>query len=100
MGYVIKRDASPILSRFQVEQWGLIVVLVHEAWLHLWTASEFLVPRRPGLCEKAQDYARTTDKICFGDDEKFEGVGRVAHKVMSGGGDLRMALTSSQDLPT
>ena len=53
---------------------------------------ECLVPRRPELCKKAEQYARTTYKICIGEDESFEeNVGKVASKVTHGGSNLGMA---------
>ena len=82
-GYVIKQDASSVFSPFQVEQWGMMDDSVVEAWVHLWTAYEILVPRCPGLCEKAEDYARITYKICVGEDKTFEErVGSMAREVI------------------
>lgn len=92
LGFVVKRDTSSITSPFQVDQWGLMADPLIETWVHLWTAYGCLVPHRPELCKKAEQYARTTYKICIGEDESFEEkVGKVARKVMHGGGNLGMA---------
>ncbi len=92
LGFVVKRDTSSITSPFQVDQWGLMVDPLIEIWVHLWTAYGCLVPRCPELCKKAEQYARTTYKICIGEDESFEEkVGNVARNVIHGGGDLGMA---------
>lgn len=95
LGFVIERDTSSIASPFQVTQWGLMVDSLIETWVHLWTAYECLVPLRPELCEKAEEYARTTYKICIGEDETFEEkVGREAKKAIHQVGDLGMASMS------
>lgn len=92
LGFVVKRDTSSVLSPFQVEQWGLMADPLIETWVHLWTAYECLLPRSPELCNKAEGYARTTYKICIGEDETFEEkVGRVAKEAINGRGDLGMA---------
>ena len=98
LGFIVKRDTSSVFSSFQVEQWGLMVDALIETWVHLWMAYERLVPRRPELCKKAEAYAKTTYKICIGEDETFEEqVGRVARKAIREGCDLGMAsLTLSE----
>lgn len=40
-------------------------------------AYENLVPRHPELCEKAEEYASTTYRICVGEDDTFEEQVRV-----------------------
>lgn len=91
LGYVVKRDISSVFSSFRIEQWGLMVDGLIETWVLLWMAYEKLVPRHPELCEKAEEYARTTYKICVGEDDTFEGqVGNVARKAMHDGSDLGM----------
>lgn len=72
LGFVVERDTSSVASPFQVKQWGLMVHPLIETWVHLWMAYECLLPRRPELCKKAEDYAKTTYKICIGEDETFE----------------------------
>ena len=92
LGFVVKRDTSVITSPFQVEHWGLMADPLIETWVHLWTAYECLLPRRSELCEKAEEYARITYKICVGEDETFEEkVGREARKSINKVGDLGMA---------
>lgn len=92
LGFVVKRDTSSIFSPFEVEQWGLMADALIETWVHLWLSYELLVPRQSALCAKAEDYARTTYRICIGEDESFEEkVGSVARRMIHGGGDLGMA---------
>lgn len=95
LGFVVERDASSILSPFQVKQWGLMVDPLIETWVHLWMAYECLLPRCPELCKNAGEYTRTTYKICIGEDGPFEEkVGREAKKVIHKVGDLGMASMS------
>lgn len=92
LGFVVKRDTSLISSPFQVEQWGLMIDPLIETWVILWAAYERLLPHRPELCEKAEEYARITYKICLGEDETFEEkVGKEARKSINMVADLSMA---------
>ena len=92
LGFLVERDTSSIVSPFQVKQWGLIADPLIEIWVYLWTAYEYLLPRRPELYEKAEEYARITYKICIGEDETFEEkVGREVKKAIHKVGDIGMA---------
>lgn len=95
LGLVVKQDTSSVLSPFHVEQWGLMADPLIETWVHLWTVYERLFPRKPELCNKAEAFARTTYKICIGEDETFEEkVGRVAKEAIYRRCDLGMASTT------
>ena len=95
LGFVVKRDSSPIFSPFEVEQWGLMADPLIETWLHLWLSYRLLHPRQPALCARAEQYAKITYRICVGEDERFEEkVGSVVRRILNGGGDLGMAFMS------
>jgi len=52
----------------------------------LWTAYTQVAP---DLCEKAEEYAKVTYKICIGEDDTFdEKYGKLAHQAMFEGIDL------------
>ena len=49
----------------------------------------------PGLCKKAEEYAKVTYKICIGEDDTFdETYGKLAHQAMFEGIDLGEAFQS------
>ncbi|KAN0077855.1 hypothetical protein V8E54_006159 [Elaphomyces granulatus] len=71
LGFVIK-GANPLESPdtpFEVVQWGVVIDTVIEAWMHLWTTYAILAPH---LCQKAEDCAIVTYRICIGEDVTFE----------------------------
>ena len=78
-------------SRFRVEQWGLMLDCVIEAWLHLWTAYSQL--GAPELCGEAEACARLAYKICVGEDGSFEWIyGEMVRKAIAKEKDLVEAL--------
>lgn len=87
LGFVVKREnPTHMTSAFEIVQWGLVVDQVIETWVHLWVAYANLAPKLCTLCER---YARTTYKICVGEDETFdEHYGRAARKVFRERTDL------------
>ena len=89
LGFVVKQDASS----FKVEQWGLMVDDLIETWAHLWMAYERMVSRRPELCKKAEEYTRTTYRICVGEDDTLEEqVGSVVRRAIRNGCELSVEL--------
>ena len=90
LGFVISHQSpdSPD-SSFEVLQWGLMAEILIETWTHLWRAYAALAPQ---LCKKAEQFARTTYKICVGEDETFdEKVGKMAREAIFQGADLGAA---------
>jgi len=74
LGFVIKGASLPGAKKkgkapFEVEQWGLVLDHVIEAWVHLWTAYACVAPE---LCGKAEECARTAYRICIGEDTTFD----------------------------
>ena len=90
LGFVISHPSSDSPnSSLEVLQWGLAEDHVIEVWTHLWTAYAQVAPH---LCQKAEQYARISYKICIGEDETFdEKVGRLAHAAIFEGQDLGAA---------
>jgi hypothetical protein len=71
LGFVIKGAHLPVSSRapFEVAKWGLMVDGVIETWVHLWTAYARLAPH---LCQKAEECAIVSYRICIGEEITFE----------------------------
>lgn len=92
-GFKIKRQNPLFLqSSFEVEQWGLMKDCLIQIWVHLWTAYAQVAP---GLCKKAEEYAKITYKICIGENDTFdETYGKLAHQAMFEGIDLGEAFQS------
>ena len=90
LGFVIAHHSpDSLVSSFEVLRWGLAQGEVLETWTHLWTACGKVAPH---LCEKAEEYARISYKICIGEDDTFdETVGKVARETMLQGADLGTA---------
>ncbi|KAL8694772.1 MAG: hypothetical protein Q9218_000618 [Villophora microphyllina] len=93
LGFTIKRQGSASLSTpFEIEKWGLVEDHLVQAWVHLWTAYAQVAPQ---LCSKAEEYAKTTYKICVGEDDTFdEKYGKLAHRAIFEGADLTEAFQS------
>ena len=88
LGFIIKREDSSLSSSapFHVEQWGLMVDHVVEAWVHLWVAYARLAPE---LCTEAESCARIAYKICVGEDGTFDRTyGKMARQAISNEKDL------------
>lgn len=64
-------EAPPIPNcrPFHVQRWGLMVKSVLEVWLILWTAYAIVAPEHAGMAEAC---AKTTYKICIGEDSTFD----------------------------
>lgn len=90
LGFVMAQPSSDSPnSILEVLQWGLVVDYVIEVWMHLWSAYAKVAPH---LCEKAEEYAKISYKICIGEDETFdENVGWGLHEAVSVGMDLGTA---------
>ncbi len=71
LGFVIKGAHVPVSSStpFEVVQRGLMMDIVIETWIHLWTAYARLAPH---LCQGAEECARISFRICVGEDVAFE----------------------------
>ncbi|KAL2036485.1 hypothetical protein N7G274_010801 [Stereocaulon virgatum] len=93
LGFKIKRqNPLSLRSPFDFEQWGLMEDCLIQIWIHLWTAYAQVAP---GLCKKAEEYAKVTYKICIGEDDTFdETYGKLAHEAMFEGVDLGEAFQS------
>ncbi len=91
LGFVIKREQpASLTSMFEIEHWGLVLGQVVKIWVHLWVAYAKLAP---SLCEKCEEYARITYKICIGEDETFNRTyGGAARKAMCEGANLAVEL--------
>jgi len=83
LGFVIK-GAHPLelpSIHFEVAQWGVMIDTVIEAWLHLRATYAILAPH---LCQKAEEYAMVSYKICIGEDVTFEeSFGRKAREAVN-----------------
>jgi len=93
LGFTIKRqNPLSLKSPFEVKQWGLMEDCLIQIWVHLWTAYTQVAP---DLCEKAEEYAKITYKICIAEDDTFdEKYGKLAHQAMFEGIDLGKAFQS------
>ena len=71
LGFIIKGALVSVSPNtpFEVAQWGLMIDFVIETWIHLWTASARVAPH---LCQKAEECAKISYKICVGEDMSFE----------------------------
>jgi hypothetical protein len=69
LGFVIKGGHLPASSSFVVEQWGLMMDGVIEAWIHLGNAYAVFAPN---WMKRAEDYARVAYRVCVGEDVTFE----------------------------
>ncbi|KAI9878412.1 MAG: hypothetical protein M1830_000932 [Pleopsidium flavum] len=74
LGFVIKgaslsEATNSRNTTFEVEQWGLMLGSVIEAWVHLWTAYAYVAPE---LCGKAEECARIAYRVCIGEDTTFD----------------------------
>ena len=67
---------------FEVVQWGLMIDSVIEIWAHMWTAYAAIAPQ---LCPKAEEYTKTSYRICVGWDEMFEDYcGKMVREAIQG----------------
>ena len=94
LGFTVKRqNPQSLKSPFEIEQWGLMEDCLIQTWVHLWTAYAHLAP---DLCQKAEEYAKITYRICIGEDDTFdEKYGRLAHQAMFEGRELGEAFQSA-----
>jgi hypothetical protein len=69
IGFVLKGGFPGEGIPLEVEHWGLVFDSVIELWIHLWAAYRVVAPE---LCTVAERYARTTYKICIGEDTTFD----------------------------
>ena len=90
LGFLIAHHSpDPPVSTFAVLQWGLPHEQAIETWTHVWTACDKVAPH---LCDKAEEYAKISYRICMGEDDTFdETVGKMARESMRQGGDLGTA---------
>ena len=94
LGFTVKRqNPSSLNSPFEVEQWGVMEDCLIQTWVHLWTAYAHVAP---DLCQKAEEYAKITYRICNGEDDTFdEKYGKLARQAMFEGRELGEAFQSA-----
>ena len=87
LGFTIKRlNPLSLNSPFEVEKWGLMEDCLIQTWVHLWTAYAHVAP---DLCEKAEEYAKVTYRVCIGEDDTFDDrYGMLARQAMFEGKEL------------
>ena len=94
LGFTAKRqNPSSLISPFEVERWGLMEDCLIQTWVHLWTAYAHVAL---DLCQKAEEYAKITYRICIGEDDTFdEKYGKLARQAMFEGRELGEAFQSA-----
>lgn len=77
LGFVIKGASIPTSSSitFEIEQWGVMMDGVFEAWIHLCNAYAAFAPH---MLQKAEECAKVAYRICCGEDATFAELSRPA----------------------
>ncbi len=69
----IQSDKFNLLkSTFEITKWGLARDQTVEVWVQLWCAYAVLEGTESKNYKMAEEFARLTYKICFGEDETFD----------------------------
>jgi hypothetical protein len=70
LGFVIKGAHIPTSSSipFEIEQWGVMMDGVIEAWIHICNAYATFAPH---MFQKAEECAKVAYRICIGEDVTF-----------------------------
>ena len=71
LGFIIKGAYIPTSSSipFEIEQWGVMMDGVIEAWIHLCNAYATFAPH---MFQKAEECAKVAYRICVGEDVTFD----------------------------